>query len=112
MWATQITTQMSNVQITKQYENATTDKWNVSLIFRWLKVICSLPPPGDFKSSENQATKKWKGVLTLPPWKHKLVNMRWLSLLFPWHAQAGVEGEGFKWLVHLYLGQQFCSGTN
>ena len=56
---------MSNVQITKQCENETTDKLNVnppllrkevSLIFRWLKVVHSLPPPDEFEPSQNQAT--------------------------------------------------------
>ena len=46
-------TQMSNVQ--------------VSLIFRWLEVVRSLPPPEDFELSENQTTKKWKWVFTPPP---------------------------------------------
>ena len=55
---------MSSVQI---HENATTDKLNVnpllireevSLIFRWLEVVPSLPPPVHFKPSENQAMKK------------------------------------------------------
>ena len=58
---------MSNVQITKQHKNATTDKLNenplligeeVSLIFRLLEVVHSLTPPDDFEPSENQATKK------------------------------------------------------
>ena len=58
---------MSNVQITKWREHATTHKLNVSpplireevsLIFRWLEVVRSLPPPDDFEPSENQATKK------------------------------------------------------
>ena len=48
---------MSNVQLTKQHKNATTDKLNVnlrlipkevSLISRWLKVVRSLHPVGDF----------------------------------------------------------------
>ena len=55
---------MSNVQITKRRANTTTDKLNVnpllvheevSLLFRWLKVIHSLPPLDDFEPSENQA---------------------------------------------------------
>ena len=58
---------MSNVQITKWRENATTDKLNVnpplireevSLIFRRLEVVRPLPPLDDFEPSENQATKK------------------------------------------------------
>ena len=58
---------MSNVQITKRRENATTDKLNlnpslireeVGLIFRRFEVIRSLPPPDDFEPSENQARKK------------------------------------------------------
>ena len=58
---------MSNVQITKQRENATTDKLNVNplliceevcLIFRRLEVVPSLPPPDDFEPSEIQAMKK------------------------------------------------------
>ena len=58
---------MSNVQITKRRKDVTTIKLNVNpllvgegvcLIFRWLKVVCSLPPPDNFKPSENQATKK------------------------------------------------------
>ena len=54
----------------------------VSLIFRWLKVVRSLPSPGNFEPSENQATKKWKWVSSpCPPGKHNLVNMRWLSPL-------------------------------
>ena len=32
----------------------------VSLIFRRLKVACSLAPPNNFEPSENQAKKKWK----------------------------------------------------
>ena len=64
---------MSSVQI---HENATTDKLNVnpllireevSLIFRWLDIVPSLPPLVHFKPSENQAMKKWKWVLTPPP---------------------------------------------
>ena len=48
---------MSNVQLTKQHKNATTDKLNVnlrlipkevSLIFRWFKVVRLLHPVGDF----------------------------------------------------------------
>ena len=48
---------MSNVQLTKQRKNATTDKLNVnlwlipkevSLIFRWLEVVRLLHPVGDF----------------------------------------------------------------
>ena len=68
---------MSNVEITKRHENATTDKLNVnprssakkfnSLIFRRLEVVHSLPPLDTFELSENQATKMWKQVLTLPP---------------------------------------------
>ena len=64
---------MSNVEITKQHENATTDKLNVnprssakkfnSLIFRRLEVVHSLPPLDTFELSENQATKMWKQVL-------------------------------------------------
>ena len=59
---------MSNIQITKQHENATTDKLNVnpqlireevSLIFRWLKVVRSLPPLNDFKPSENGGSNDW-----------------------------------------------------
>ena len=58
---------MSNVQITKRHANATTDKLNVnpplireevSMIFRRLAVVRSLPPPDDFEPSENQTTKK------------------------------------------------------
>ena len=58
---------MSNVEITKWRENATTDKLNVnspliheevSLIFRRLEVVRSLTSPDNFKPSENQATKK------------------------------------------------------
>ena len=58
---------MSNVQITKWRENATTDKLNVnpplireevSLIFRRLEVVRSLALPNEFELSENQATKK------------------------------------------------------
>ena len=58
---------MSNVEITKWHENATTDKLSVnppliheevSLVFRWLGVVRSLPLPDNFKLSENQATKK------------------------------------------------------
>ena len=110
---------MSNVQITKQLKNATTDKLNlnlplihkeVSMIFRWLQVIRSLPLLDDFKLSENQATKKWKQVFTPPPGKHKLVNMRWLFPLSPWPCLGW--GGGFKWLVH-YIRitiQNSCSG--
>ena len=52
---------MSKVQITKRRENATTDKLNVnlplireevSLIFRRLEVVRSLPPPDDCEPSE------------------------------------------------------------
>ena len=59
---------MSNIQITKQHENATTDKLNVnpllirqefSLIFRWLKVVRSLPPLNDFEPSENGGSNDW-----------------------------------------------------
>ena len=58
---------MANVQITKRRENATTDKLNVNLlliceevrlIFRWLKVVPSFPPPDVFEPSGNQVTKK------------------------------------------------------
>ena len=67
---------MSNVQITKWHENATTDKLNVnpqligkevSLISRWLQAVHSLPPLDDFEPSENQTTKKSKRVFTPPP---------------------------------------------
>ena len=46
---------MPNVQITKWHKNATTDKLNVNppliseeviMIFRWLEVVRSHPPPG------------------------------------------------------------------
>ena len=110
MWATQITTQMSNVQITKQYENATTDKWNVSLIFRWLKVIT--PSPGRLQVIWKSGYKEVKGSAHPAPVETQAGEYEVIILASPWHAQAGVEGEGFKWLVHLYLGQQFCSGTN
>ena len=49
---------MSNVQITKQHKNVTTEKLNmnplliheeVSLIFRWLEVVHSFPPLDDFE---------------------------------------------------------------
>ena len=58
---------MSNVQITKRRKNVTADKLNVnsplireevSLIFRRLEVVRLLSPPDNFKSSENQTTKK------------------------------------------------------
>ena len=58
---------LSNVQITKQRKNVATDKLKVnpplifkevSLTFRWLEVVCLLPPLGDFKPSENETKKK------------------------------------------------------
>ena len=67
---------MSNVQIIKQRENATTDKLSVnpplickevSLIFRRLEVVRSLPSLDDFEPPENKATKRWKWVFTPPP---------------------------------------------
>ena len=66
---------MSNVQITKQRKSAPADKLNVnpplickevSLIFRQMEFVRSLPPPDNFEPSENQATKKWKRVFTSP----------------------------------------------
>ena len=66
----------TNYLFTKRRENATTDKLNlnspfsrkdVSLIFRWLEVVRSLPLPDDFNPSENQTTKKWKRVFTPSP---------------------------------------------
>ena len=58
---------MSNVQITKRRKNVTADKLNVNsplireevgLNFRRLQVVRSLSLPDNFKSSENQTTKK------------------------------------------------------
>ena len=58
---------MSNVQITKQHKSAPIDKLivnsplickEVSLIFRQMEFVRSLPPPDNFEPSENQATKK------------------------------------------------------
>ena len=52
--------------ITKQHENATTDKLNVNpsliheeagLIFWWLKDVLSLPPPDNFELSERSESK-------------------------------------------------------
>ena len=88
---------MSNVEITKWHENATTDKLNVnpplireevSLILRRLEVVHSLPPPDNFEPSENQAMK----CSPHRPEKHKLVNMRCLSPLSPRHAYPGWGG--------------------
>ena len=80
------------------YENVTTDKSNVnppfireevSLILRRLKVIRSLPPPDDFEPSENQATKKWKWVLTPPPRETQTGEYEVIVAVFPRHARAG-----------------------
>ena len=56
--------------------------------------------------------KEVKGSAHPAPMETQAGEYEVIILASPWHAQAGVEGEGFKWLVHLYLGQQFCSGTN
>ena len=87
---------MSKVQITKRRENATINKLNVnlslileevSLIFRRLEVVRSLPPPDDCEPSESQTTKNWKRVFA------------------PRETQAGeyeviIALARFKWLVH------------
>ena len=72
---------MSNVQITKLHENVATDKLNVnppliheevSLIFRRLEEVHSLPPPDDFELSERRENEHSPH----PSGTHKLVNMR------------------------------------
>ena len=69
-------TQIIYVKCSNYHENVTTDKLNVnaplvreevSLMFRQLKVVRSLPALDDFEPSENQAMKKWKWVFTPPP---------------------------------------------
>ena len=64
---------MSNVQITKQRKNATTDK------SMWI--------PVHLQRSESELSPHLPG-------KHKLVNMRWLYPLFSGHAQGGCGGGG------------------
>ena len=96
---------MSNVEITKQHKNVTSDKLNVnypqrSLIFRLLKVVRSLPPPDDFGPSENQATKKWKWVFTPPPREMQAGEYEVIVLAFPRPCPGGGGQGGFKWLVH------------
>ena len=68
----------------------------VSLIFRWLEVVRSLPPPDDFEPSENQATKKWTRVLTPPPRETQAGEYEVIVPAFP----RACLGWGFKWLVH------------
>ena len=109
---------MSNVQITKQHKNATTDKLNlnpplihkeVSLIFRWLKFICSLTLLDNFKPSKNQATKKWKWVFTPPPRETQAGECEVIVPAFPSHAWGGVRVSN-DWCITLGLTiQNSCS---
>ena len=99
---------MSNVQITNRHENATPDELNVnpwlirevSLVFGWLEVVRSLPPPDNFEPSENQATKKWKRVFTPPPRETQAGEYEVIVPAMPRVGWGGVGG--FKWLVHYF----------
>ena len=77
----------------------TTDKLNmnpplsreeVCLIFRWLEVVCSLPPLDDFEPSENQSTKKWKGVFTPPPRETQAGEYEVIIPALPWPYRGGI----------------------
>ena len=80
--------------------------WNYQeVIFRWLKVFCSLPLLDDFEPSENQATKKWKWVFTPPPREtqadeHEVIVPAFLRPCPGWGGVGWDGGWGFKWLVH------------
>ena len=96
---------MSNVQITKQHKNVTTEKLNmnpllihkeVSLIFRWLEVVHSFPPPDDFeevKASVHQRNTRWWIWGDCPR--------------FPQTMGWWVGWSGFKWLVHNNIMKKF-----
>ena len=64
----------------------------VSLIFRWLEVVRSLPPLDDFKPSENQAVK-----FPLPPTPHPLpkeTQAGEYEVIIPAFPQEGEAGGG------------------
>ena len=91
----------------------------VSLIFRWLEVVRSLPPPEDFELSENQTTKKWKWVFTPPPRETEAgeyeVIISALPRPCPGWAERGVSNdwcqesmsykENVTWVLYLFLAQ-------
>ena len=66
----------------------------VHLIFKWLEVVRSLPPPDYFKPSENQTRKKWKRVFTLPPRETQAGEY---EVIVP----ASPPRVGVKWRVHI-----------
>ena len=78
----------------------------VSLTFRWLEAIHSLPPLDNFEPSENQVTKKWKWVFTWPPRETQADKYKVIVPAFPrpclgW-GRARVRMTGALHVHHLH----------
>ena len=90
----------------------------VSLIFRHMEFVRSLPP-GQVRAIWKSGYKKAKASVHLTLLgKHKLVNIRWLSLLSPGHigAVGRVSGQcslAFAYVVqHIVVLHHFINSLN